>query len=141
MKKTKILSTLVITCAIIISTATVALAKDYGGWDELRGNYTIEFNQANSILSAAASTPQHDGCRETDDSTSTTRYRAHGWTTWTGVYHYTTARMEGDGNVVINTSGRVWDTDRDGTTDAISPWYSFNPDTYGVGYARTYYGT
>lgn len=140
MKKAKFLSMLVITSAIIISTATVTLAMDYGGWDETRGNYINKLMKADSLLSAAvaASTPQHTGKRESKVINGTDNYRAHGWTTWVGMYHYTRARMEGDGSTVLTDSGRIWGLDG---TEAISPWLAFNPNTYGVGYARTYYGS
>lgn len=139
MKKIKSLSMLTIICAIIVSTATVTFAMDFGGWDEARGNYTNKLIKADALLSAAvASTPKHTGKRENKEINGTDNYRAHGWTTWVGKYHYTRARMEGDGSTVLTDSGRIWGNDG---TEAISPWWAFNPNTYGVGYARTYYGS
>lgn len=117
-----------------------------GGWDEKTGyfNNADEFNNnfevANKNITFALreSTPMHTGKRERNDDESTTRFRAHGWTTWTGMYHYTRARMEehffGDVTVLTD-SGRQWGQNG---TEAISPWWYFNPD---VGdRARTYYG-
>lgn len=67
----------------------------------------------------------------------TTNKRAHGWTTWAGVRHYTHARMEkSGGGTVYTSSGRQWGTSG---TEAISPWRAFKPNQ-DLGSARTYYG-
>lgn len=114
-----------------------------GGWDEDTGYfanvdaYSQQF-AINNEMTLADSEPQHTGKREKNDDLSTTRVRAHGWTTWTGVYHYTRARMEdhaGGGVRVLTDSDRVWGMDG---TEAISPWWYFDPNVSDK--ARTYYG-
>lgn len=111
---------------------TTVKASDIGGWSEEEGNFVIENQEGNG--NAPYSTPYHVGERENGVKNGTSRSRAHGWTTWQGVYHYTTARMESWGTV-LTTSGRQWGTT---TTYAVSPWWYFNGDT--TGSARTYYG-
>lgn len=117
-----------------------------GGWDEETGyfNNTEDFAHKFTMNSELvpkllrASTPKHTGKRERNDDESTTRFRAHGWTTWTGMYHYTRARMEEHffGKVTALTdSGRQWGQNG---TEAISPWWYFDPDVGDK--ARTYYG-
>lgn len=106
--------------------ASAAETKDLGGWSEDEGYYT-------NVLTRA--TVKHTGQRESKSIDGNTNYRAHGWTTWSGVYHYTTARMEGSNSVVFTTSGRQWGSNG---TEAISPWWKWKPDV--SNYARTYYG-
>ncbi|EPH99055.1 hypothetical protein D920_01423 [Enterococcus faecalis 13-SD-W-01] len=106
-------------------------AEVFGGWDsETEANWESELN-------IQRSTPRHSGRKETTVISGNTAYRARGWTTWAGVYHYTTARMETRWTgSVLTTSGRVWG--RNGT-EAVSPWFRINSvQTDGV--ARTYYG-
>lgn len=80
------------------------------------------------------STVKHSGKAEKRTYKGTTQKRAHGWTTWVGVYHYTGARMA-DGDTVLTDSGRQWGNDG---TEVIYPWWSFDGET--LGSARTYYG-
>lgn len=128
---------------LAISIPGVALASSpvvLGGWSEDGG--VIETQAADGI--ALLSDPSHTGKAETSlNSQGTTIKRAHGWTTWVGVYHYTTAQMEHSGFLcngkVIKSSGRKWGTSG---TEAISPWATFVPEMCcgGTGQARTYYG-
>ncbi|MCB5952974.1 hypothetical protein LI951_12930 [Enterococcus sp. BWT-B8] len=106
-------------------------AEEVGGWSEETGSYT----NYNEFLTR--STARHTGKRETKVMGGTTCSRAHGWTTWSGVFHYTTAQMERYWTgAVVNTSGRRWGTSG---TEAISPWFkpAYGGDTAA---ARTYYG-
>lgn len=113
-----------------------------GGWSE---DGTVIVAEGGDGI-ALASDPHHSGKVESSvNSRGTTIKRAHGWTTWVGVHHYTTAQMEHSGifcqmnGKVIKTSGRVWGT---GGTEACSPWATFNPDVCcgNLGSGRTYYG-
>ena len=105
-----------------------------GGWSEVDGSFT---GTANGLLAS----PNHRGASESKVIGGTTNKRAHGWTTWAGTYHYTTARLEHywPASGVIATSGRKWGT---GGTEAASPWKAFNPNapSNGNGIAKTYYG-
>ncbi|WP_339099612.1 hypothetical protein IGL98_001057 [Enterococcus sp. DIV0840] len=106
-------------------------AEEVGGWSEENGNYL----NPNVILPRAA--VNHRGKRESNVISGNTAYRAHGWTTWKGVYHYTTARMEKHrSGTVLTTSNRKYGWNG---TEAASPWYriSYGEDTAA---ARTYYG-
>ncbi|MGF7486161.1 hypothetical protein [Lactococcus lactis] len=102
-----------------------------GGWSEDEGMYVNNL-YGNLML---RSSPHHTGQAETKTINGTGHKRAHGWTTWPGIKHYTTARLE-QGSYVNGTSGRVWGT---GGTEAASPWkpYTTSGDP---GRARTYYG-
>ena len=147
MKKALASRILVGTCmAIALCTASAALAfaeggTEYGGWIEGEGYYTTQSDQISTL--AATATPMHTGQSEETVINGTTHKRAHGWTTWSGVYHYTTAQMEHNGlfcnGTVITTSGRVWGMNG---TEAISPWAGFDSDACcgHLGQARTYYG-
>lgn len=149
MKCKTIVSLLVISLCVTISYPAFADGSDvdvYGGWDEDTGYFkTVSDYQsslkANSSLyqSSTTSSPSHTGKREKTTINGTTHSRAHGWTTWVGVYHYTRARMEEHfpflEDIVLTDSGRIWG--RDGT-EAISPWWKFNQ--YVSDRARTYYG-
>lgn len=107
-----------------------------GGWSEATG----AFGTAASGIGVFAS-PNHRGASEQKTINGTTNKRAHGWTTWAGVRHYTTAQLEHywPASGVIASSGRKWGT---GGTEAVSPWRAFNPNaaSNGNGQARTYYG-
>jgi hypothetical protein len=104
-----------------------------GGWVEGRGT------SATGI--GVLATVNHVGKAETKTISGTSNKRAHGWTTWAGTRHYTTAQLEHywPASGVIATSGRKYGT---GGTEAISPWKAFNPNatSNGNGQARTYYG-
>ena len=117
----------------MIAQITPVFAIELGGWDENEGYYT------NSFQLRAQSSPIHTGKAEETVINGTSAKRAVGQTTWTGVYHYTRARMEdivlGINFGVLTDSGRVWGTSN---TSATSPWWLFNGDT--MGSARTYYG-
>lgn len=118
--------------------ATSASATDRGGWSEETGAFVGQPNRLHGSSVTINSTPKHTGKAERQDFNGTTHRRAHGWTTWAGVYHYTTARQECDSNVLA-TSGRQWGTSG---TEAISPWVAFDPyaPCSGFGSSRTYYG-
>ncbi|MDO4276690.1 MAG: hypothetical protein Q4D16_23760 [Eubacteriales bacterium] len=110
-----------------------------GGWDEDTG-YFFNVSEYNNALEESqvlpASSPIHSGEKIKDDSTGTTRFAAHGWTVWTGVYHYTRARMENrKGTIVYTDSNRIWDVSG---TEAYSPWWYWSVGDESI--ARTYYG-
>ncbi|AEJ24704.1 hypothetical protein HKO46_08630 [Streptococcus equi subsp. zooepidemicus] len=119
----------------------VIRAADYGGWSEETGYYTSvkAFNASHQAVGshtpkALLGVPRHTGRKEQ----SNLLLRAHGWTTWVGVRHYTRARMTSylSENNVYTDSGRVWGV---GGTEAISPWYNtLHPENGAM--ARTYYG-
>lgn len=104
-----------------------------GGWSEAQG--------ASDTGIGVFATVNHVGKAETKTISGTSNKRAHGWTTWAGTKHYTTAQLEHTwpNSGVIATSGRKYGT---GGTEAISPWRAFNPNasSSGFGQARTYYG-
>lgn len=111
----------------------------YGGWDEKTGYFTSLADYNNYLVKgeqmSVLSEPQHTGKRERyDDPGQQTYFRAHGWTTWVGEYHYTRARME-SGGVVLTDSERQWGWNG---TEAISPWWAFDPNI--DEHAKTYYG-
>lgn len=116
----------------MMTKAAPVFAAELGGWDENEGYYV------NTPL-ARASSPTHTGKSETSTIGGTSVKRAIGQTSWSGVYHYTRARMEdivlGINFGVLTDSGRIWGTSN---TKATSPWWYFNGDTLGT--ARTYYG-
>ncbi len=62
-----------------------------GGRDEDTGYfinadvYSKKFT-INEEMTLANSEPKHTGTRERNDDESTTRFRAHGWTTWTDTF-------------------------------------------------------
>jgi len=88
---------------------------------------------------STASGAVHTGAREEKVISGTTNARAHGWTAWSGVYHYTRARMEdiflGINLGVLTDSGRIWGYN---STEAISSWWAISEATPGS--ARTYCG-
>lgn len=157
MKRKKLFLLMVTTVCMIIpgkvyANEEVLQVKEsdvIGGWDEdigyfvNEGEYLRSLNEKESNVieekSAAKSTVKHTGERERSDEGGTTHFRAHGWTTWEGVYHYTRARMEEEsiifGDRVLTDSGRIWGTSG---TEAISPWWYFDPTVNEK--ARTYYG-
>ncbi|RTE48442.1 hypothetical protein EKN07_09865 [Actinobaculum sp. 352] len=115
-----------------------------GGWSEDGGYFSDPSATAVSeeIMPAAATgTPRHTGKAEYTIINGTSHKRAHGWTTWTGVLHYTHARLEHywPHSGVIASSGRRWGK---GGTEAYTRWVAYNPNkpSNGNGKARTYYG-
>lgn len=118
------------------TTADETAIASTGGWSEETG----AFGPARSTPGTFA-TVNHRGKSESKDINGTTHKRAHGWTTWAGVRHYTTARLEHywPNSGVIATSGRKWGT---GGTEAATAWKAFNPNaaSSGTGAAKTYYG-
>jgi len=135
-KKIVTATTAALLTAALLVPAVPASATDRGGWDEETGTFTTSAG-GNDEGSSSARILNHRGTGETTSIGGTTHKRAHGWTTWTGVRHYTTARMENySGSVVYNSSGRRYGTNG---TEAISPWRAATPNT-GPGSARTYYG-
>lgn len=83
----------------------------------------------------------HRGKAELKTIRGTTHKRSHGWTTWVGVRHYTTAQLvrSWPASGVIATSGRQWGTSG---TEAATKWVAFNPNlpSNGYGSAKTFYG-
>lgn len=114
----------------------VANAEELGGWSEDSGSYTTEITIPNEQMMIRA--VKHTGKAEEKSISGTTHKRAHGWTTWSGVYHYTTAQLERywPGSGVNGTSGRVWGKNG---TEAISPYKPYTKDS-SPGAAKTYYG-
>lgn len=136
------LLSLAIAAAGIALPVTSASAEDRGGWSEQEGAFVNQEAGLRAGLSvAAAATPRHTGKSETATINGTTHKRSHGWTTWTGVYHYTTAQLEHvfPASGVITTSGRKWGTSG---TEAVTKYVAFSPSSASDGYgiARTYYG-
>lgn len=129
----------------ILVPATGASAGDLGGWSEQQGlvsNQGLQDRLAQSSLGATlAASVKHTGQAENKVINGTSHKRSHGWTTWSGVYHYTTARLEHywPSSGVIATSGRQWGTSG---TEAVTVWKAFNPNaaSNGNGAAKTYYG-
>lgn len=107
-----------------------------GGWSEDRGAYTTDQGEATRASSPGLAEIRHTGKAERTTINGTTHKRSHGWTTWTGKYHYTTARLE-RGSTVIASSGRQWGWNG---TEAVTQWVAFDPDG-DWGQARTYYGS
>ncbi|SDS74672.1 hypothetical protein SAMN04489752_2411 [Brevibacterium siliguriense] len=66
---------------------------DVGGWEEGSGVSTNSGNLG-SPLAVHAAKAKHTGKAESKTIRGTTNKRSHGWTTWKGVKHYTTARLE-----------------------------------------------
>jgi hypothetical protein len=114
-------------------------ASAEGGWSENEGSVVSPLAISGAGLSRA--TVKHVGKAELKTISGTTNKRAHGWTTWAGTRHYTTARLEKTwpSSGVITSSGRKWGT---GGTEAVSAYRAFNPNqtSDGYGQARTYYG-
>lgn len=115
------------------TSAAAAESRVEGGWSETQGTTSTGIG--------VLATVNHVGKAETKTISGTSLKRAHGWTTWAGTRHYTTAQLEHywPASGVIATSGRKYGT---GGTEAISPWKAFNPNatSSGFGQARTYYG-
>lgn len=135
-----VLAAAAVSLSLIPGMAFASSPVILGGWSE--DGTVVEAQAVDGI--ATLSEPHHYGeAQQSTNSQGTTIKRAHGWTTWSGVYHYTTAQMEHDGifcnGKVITSSGRQWA--RNGT-EAYSPWATFNPDLCcgNLGQARTYYG-
>lgn len=126
-----------IVVAGIVLPAGIASADELGGWGEDTGSFTIAEvarSAANGEAIQIAATAQHTGKKEEKVINGTSSKRAVGNTTWTGVYHYTRARVEG--GEIPTDSGRKWGTTK---TSATSPWQKFSA-VYGFGTAKTYYG-
>ncbi|QOR37014.1 hypothetical protein IMX26_14545 [Clostridium sp. 'deep sea'] len=128
--------------ALSVAMIVPAFADVHGGWDEDTGYFKTKLVNRDSlnIKLSAQNDPKHTGKREREDIDGTTNYRAHGWTTWVDVYHYTRARMEernifGQLKRVLTDSGQQYGTSG---TEAKSPWWPFDPDVNEK--ARTYYG-
>lgn len=121
------------------STASTSIEDNSiaGGWSEDEGLYiNLDFSGA----LARSSTVKHTGKAETKTINGTGHKRAHGWTTWQGVKHYTTAQLEINNlfqkKTINGTSGRKWGYSG---TEAVSPWKPYSK--FGdPGQARTYYG-
>lgn len=95
-----------------------------------------------TAVSASEQQPQvYGGWSEEKTIKGRTNKRSHGWTTWKGVKHYTTARLEHywPNKGAITSSGRKYGT---GRSQAVTKWVPFNPNAKSNGYgkARTYYG-
>lgn len=127
-------------CSIPSLSAMADTGNDIGGWSEDQGVYATQAMQAESVTGAKSS-PRHWGQTDWATFNGTTHKRAHGWTNWSGVYHYTTAQLEHHwpNSGVIASSGRQWGWNG---TEAVSPWVGFRPNatSNGYGQARTYWG-
>lgn len=102
-----------------------------GGWTEEEGSFS-------SILDSRSTkaTVKHTGQADYRYSGVKQEKRAHGWTTWKNVYHYTTAQMHSLTGKVLSDSGRRWGTSG---TEAISP-YVWVGEIPGSAKAKTFYG-
>lgn len=140
MKRKAVSSFLVIAICIVFSCPV--FADVCGGWDEDNGYFETISAYKNSITLQTTNKEndaKHIGKREREEFNGTTHFRAHGWTTWVGVYHYTRARMEEHyilfDDKILTDSGRIWGNDG---TEAKSPWWKVHPSVNDK--ARTYYG-
>lgn len=120
-------------------TATfVALGLAFSGLTAIAATDTLGWTEGGSATLGGVSprAVNHGGEAQVETRVNGKKYkRAHGWTTWPGVYHYTRARIE-KGNTVVTDSFRVWGSNG---TEAYSPWAAFT--TWGSpGTAKTYYG-
>lgn len=144
--KLGVIIALMVFCMVM---GTISFAGEVGGWNEESGYFesTTDYEKTmmtdKSLFSAemmtARSAVKHTGKREEKVINGTTNSRAHGWTTWMGVHHYTRAQMTAwsDASNVFTDSQRQWGDDG---TEAISPWYKASE--YGDnGKARTFYGS
>lgn len=131
----------IISAVVLVAPANAAQrgelpSTETGGWSE-DGSVIGGVNGAVGPFA----NPSHRGAAEEKVISGTSNKRAHGWTTWSGTQHYTTAQLEHywPNSGVIATSGRKYGT---GGTEAISPWKAFNPNatSNGNGIAKTYYG-
>lgn len=111
-----------------------------GGWSE-NENSAPAIQSRSAVAPFAKSSVSHRGKAETKSIRGTSHKRSHGWTSWRGVTHYTTARLEHywPYTGVIASSGRQWGH---GRSEAKTKWVAFNPDaaSSGFGKAHTYYG-
>ncbi len=142
MKKSirRALSVAAATSAIALSATTAQASNPesfHGGWSEDGGTFSSQQIEVASMATQTSS-PKHTGKAEEKVINGTSHKRAHGWTTWVGVKHYTRARLE-TGKTVITDSGRKWGT---GGTEAVTKYVAFNPNAAGSGFgkAKTYYG-
>ena len=119
--------------ALIFGVGSAANAETLG-WSE---DATVSDSQT---VRPMAGTVRHTGKAEQKSINGTTHKRAHGWTTWTGKYHYTRARLE-KGKTINGDSGHRWGTNG---TEAVSPYRPFKViggNLESPGSARTYYGS
>lgn len=151
MKVARTLEKSAVACAFVIALACCAIpaamayaddGKDVGGWSEEQG-YFIVAEASGDVQPLANSQVQHTGKAEQKSINGTTNKRAHGWTTWAGKYHYTTAQLEHYGpfcSGVFTSSGRQWGWSG---TEAYTAWRPFKPNACcdNIGQARTYYGS
>ena len=146
MKKVKsllglMLSLCLVGSSIFIVHATPSFVPDtetrgwMGGWDEIEGFFMNE-----STMLRSSTPDSHFGQRQDLVINGTTNWRSHGVTDWSGMFHYTTARMVRTqlfgADIVVECSGRQWGTNR---TTATSPWVPFNPNVSSPS-ARTFWG-
>ncbi|WP_051197065.1 hypothetical protein [Jonesia quinghaiensis] len=141
----KIVTTTVLAAIMAISPISAFASTDpgnLGGWSEDDGYFANQQPSGGISPLAATGTPRHTGKAEGKVINGTSHKRAHGWTTWKGVRHYTRAQLTGywpNADRIIADSGRVWG--RDGT-EAVTKWVAFNPNDpdSGNGKAKTFYG-
>lgn len=124
-----------------MSAGAIASADSFsGGWSESEGY--VSFNDNNGIATCATEgSPIHTGKAEYKTINGTTNKRSHGWTTWKGVKHHTTARLEHNG---LFCKGKVIASAKDigkNGTEAYTVWKPFKPNACcdGQGQAKTYY--
>jgi hypothetical protein len=134
-----------ILCATLGAASSAAASQQAGATSDFQagalGGWTETASVSQPPTPGARATVNHRGKAEFKTIGGTTNKRAHGWTTWAGTKHYTTAQLEKTwpSSGVITTSGRKWGT---GGTEAVSAYRAFNPNqtSDGYGQARTYYG-
>ncbi|MGW9004243.1 hypothetical protein [Brevibacterium casei] len=109
----KLANGVAIAVVVSVASATAVSASEqqpqvYGGWSEEQGEVYSSSSSENPIV-AFASGVKHTGKAEEKTIKGTTNKRSHGWTTWKGVKHYTTARLERywPNKGVITSSGRM----------------------------------
>jgi hypothetical protein len=132
-----VITALVTACVLV--PATASNARERGGWSE-RSDTTVTTTEGPARFDETTrATVSHRGAAETKVINGTSNKRAHGWTTWAGVNHYTTAQLERGNGAVITSSGRKWGVSG---TEAISAYRPFSPNAAdsGWGHAKTYYG-
>ncbi|PPF41876.1 hypothetical protein C5B85_18315 [Pseudoclavibacter sp. AY1F1] len=122
------------TVTLVGGMATTASAETLG-WSEVDGNV------ASSSVEPGARAAQvnHRGTAEQKSINGTTNKRSHGWTTWSGVYHYTRAQLK-SGSSINADSNRVYGR---GGTEAVTAWKPFRVvggDLVSPGTAYTFYG-
>lgn len=137
---------------LLLSITTMALLSLFSGSVNASENSQIKIENKNEILGgwteeeglfshildsrSTKATVKHTGKADYRYSGVKQEKRAHGWTTWQNVYHYTTAQMHSLTGKVLSNSRRRWGTSG---TEAISPYVGVG-EIPGSAKAKTFYG-